>query len=88
MNIIDKAREIYNNLLNLQLFAHEKFSLSYAAFVLGLLPIPGLQQTAQVMDRIISEETLANQFNCIWEEIQKIEGKIVNLQEGNDKIQK
>ena len=67
MNITEKIQTIY---YNLKTYCSDKSlheDVSYLAFLVSLLPIPGVQQSAQVVDRIMSSKTLKKDFDELWD---------------------
>jgi hypothetical protein len=50
--------------------------LAYCAFFVSLIPIPGIQQSAQILDRIIANKELSVRFNEVWEEIKLTNSKL------------
>lgn len=64
-----------------------KEDASYLAFVLTLLPIPGVQQAGLVIDRILTNDSLKNKLDCIWAEINTINTKISETDDVIIKIQ-
>ncbi|ASV29732.1 Rcat domain-containing protein [Maribacter cobaltidurans] len=61
--------------------------VSYTAFWLGLLPIPGFQQCNQVIDRIASNKALKIRLDDIWSEINSTNDKISTIEDDIEKLQ-
>lgn len=59
--------------------------VSYTAFYLSLLPIPGHQQCLQIIDRIASDKSLKTQLDSIWDTINTINTSLESI---DDEIEK
>lgn len=81
MNIIEKAKQFLEVLeIHLQ-NEHLTDDLSYYAFLLSLLPIPGVQQVGQTMDRIFANKSLKNRLDSIWNEINSANDRISSIED-------
>ncbi len=87
MEAFDKAKE-YFEVIKIHL-KNDKLTddLSYYAFLLSLLPIPGIQQVGQTIDRIFSNKSLKSKLDNIWDEINSVNDKISTIEDGIQKLQ-
>lgn len=81
MNIIDKAKQFVETVkIHLQ-NEHLTDDFSYYAFILSLLPIPGVQQVGQTVDRIFANQSLKNRLDSIWSEINSANDRISTIED-------
>jgi DNA gyrase/topoisomerase IV subunit A len=87
---MNHLKKIFRNILDifdiLSNNADLKDQLSYASFLVSLLPIPGIQQAGMVISKITSDNLLKQQFNEILDEIKKVNTEIGTLKHGLDQI--
>ena len=86
MNLLDKAKHILEILTISLTNSPWKEQLSLLAFTASLLPIPGIQQCAQIADRILNDKILSDELNNIWSEINEINGKIRKINNAAEKL--
>ncbi|HBD93213.1 MAG TPA: hypothetical protein DDY71_16725 [Spirochaetia bacterium] len=79
MEIKDKIKGIFDILKIIWNNKALHNDLSYYSFILSLLPIHGLQQTAQVFDKIFSNKELNLRFEDLWQEINSINSKLKDI---------
>ncbi|MFC2118155.1 hypothetical protein ACFLSY_05900 [Bacteroidota bacterium] len=85
MKIIEKAKELLGT-VNIHLKNENLHDdVSYIAFLLSLLPIPGIQQGSQIIDRISSNEALRIRLDDIWTAINDTNENVSQI---NDEIEK
>jgi hypothetical protein len=85
MKIVEKAKELLSTVkIHLQ---NENLhdDVSYTAFLLSLIPIPGVQQCNQLIDRISSNKALKIRLDDIWNAINETNG---NVSEITDELEK
>lgn len=87
MNIIEKAKELVQTVKIHLKNEHLHDDVSFTAFWISLLPIPGLQQCNQVIDRISSNEALKIKLGSIWSEIKNINNNITSIEDDIKKLQ-
>ncbi len=81
MNIIEKAKQFLEVVkIHLQ-NEHLTDEFSYYAFLLSLLPIPGVQQVGQTVDRIFANKSLKNRLDSIWNEINSANDRISSIED-------
>jgi hypothetical protein len=87
MNIIDKAKQFLEVVkIHLQ-NEHLTDDFSFYAFLLSLLPIPGVQQVGQTVDRIFANKSLKNRLDNIWNEINSANDRISSIEDEFLKLQ-
>lgn len=87
MNIIQKAKQFIEVLkIHLQ-NEHLTDDLSYYAFLLSLLPVPGVQQVGQTVERIFANKSLKNRLDSIWYEINLSNDRISSIEDEYLKLQ-
>jgi hypothetical protein len=87
MNIKDKAKQFVEVVkIHLQ---NESITddFSYYAFLLSLLPIPGVQQVGQTVDRIFASKSLKTRLDKIWSEINSANDRILTIEDEFLKLQ-
>lgn len=87
MSIIDKAKQYLETVrIHLQ---NENLTdeVSYYAFLISLLPIPGLQQAGQTIDRVFSNKSLKSKLDRLWEELNSTNEKIETIENEIEKLQ-
>lgn len=60
--------------------------LAYTAFLVSLIPVPGIQQTGQILDRIFSKKSLEIQIKDVWTSIRSIEESLEAVSEDVEKV--
>jgi hypothetical protein len=81
MNIKDKAKQFVEVIkIHLQ-NEHLTDDFSYYSFLLSLLPIPGVQQAGQAVDRIFANKSLKNRLDNIWNEINIANNRISTIED-------
>lgn len=81
MNIKDKAKQFIEVVkLHLQ-NEHLTDEISYYAFLVSLLPIPGVQQVGQTVDKIFSNKSLKTRLDSIWNEINQANNRISEIED-------
>lgn len=81
MKIIDKAKQFVDVVkIHLQ-NEHMTDDFSYYAFLLSLLPIPGVQQVSQTIDRIFANKSLKSRLDSIWIEINSANDRICTIED-------
>src|SRR5690606_30985256 len=87
MNIINKAKQFLEVVkIHLQ-NEHLTDDFSYYAFILSLLPIPGVQQVGLTVDRIFANKSLKNRLDSIWNEINSANDRISSIEDEFLKLQ-
>jgi hypothetical protein len=66
---------------------HLTDELSYYAFLVSLIPIPGVQQAGMTIDRIFANNSLKSRLDEIWLEINKTNTKISKIENDVEKFQ-
>lgn len=85
MKIIEKAKGLLETVkIHLQ-NENLQDDVSYTSFLLSLLPIPGLQQCNQIIDRISSNKALKIRLDEIWAAINETNQNVSQI---NDEIEK
>lgn len=87
MKIDEKIKGIFDALKIQRIDKAIHVDLSYCAFLISLLPIPGIQQSAQIIDRITSNKNLNDRFNNVWEEIKIVNSKLDQIADEFEKFQ-
>lgn len=87
MGIIERAKE-YLEVVKIHLSnQHLTDDVSYYAFLVSLLPIPGVQQVGQVVDRIFTNMSLKTVLDSIWDEINLTNKNISSIQNEVERLQ-
>ncbi len=81
MNIKEKAKKFVDVVkIHLQ-NEHLTNDISYYAFLLSLLPIPGVQQVGQTVDKIFANKSLKTRLDGIWDEINLVNNRISEIED-------
>jgi len=76
MTLVERAKQSLELVKNYFKEGYPSEEVCYYAFVISLLPVPGLQQGGRILDRIISNKSLKTKLDEVWEEIKNINGQI------------
>lgn len=85
--IKEKVVQIYESLKSLPNNKGFIDDIDLYSFVISLLPLPGVQQAGQVVNKIATNQALNLKFNEIKEELYKINSKIAHMEHGLEKVQ-
>ncbi|MFN5800877.1 MAG: hypothetical protein ACK5AN_25435, partial [Planctomyces sp.] len=66
MTIAQKLSDAYSFVKEKVVTSKYLDNASFTAFLVSLLPIPVLSQSASVLDRIASDQSTKNQFDAVW----------------------
>jgi len=86
MKIIQKAKEIVETIKIHMQNEHIHDDISYNAFLLSLLPIPGFQQCNQIIDRISSNQAMKIRLDDIWKSINETNEKVSQIEDDIEKV--
>ena len=79
MNISEKVSNILETIKPYFKNKGVQTDLSYVSFIVSLLPIPGVQQSAQIADRILSSKVLKKQLDELWKQITETNKRITDI---------
>jgi|GEM_PF-1899955 len=60
---------------------------SYTAFIVSLLPIPVVSQSAAVLDRIAADQSAKNEFDAVWTSIASANARLSEQADSIERVQ-
>jgi len=87
MKITEKARNIIDSIKLHMQNEHMHDDISYVAFLLSLIPIPGFQQCNQIIDRVSNNKALKIRLDDIWNSIRETNEKVSEIENNYERLQ-
>lgn len=87
MKITEKAKNLIDTIKLHLNNEHLHDDISYVAFLLSLIPLPGFQQSTQIIDRISSNRALKIRLDDIWKSIKETNNKVSEIESNYERFQ-
>lgn len=87
MDMKEKLGQAYSFVKDSVGLSKQLDDISFAAFLVSLLPIPIVSQSAALLDRIAGDQETQNSLNDIWDELRQTNERLGEQADSIDKVQ-